>query len=286
MRKAVSKEGLMENQIKTLLVSPHSDDIAFSIGGTVLQNIFVKPLLLVTIFSISDYSPCAKISTPEKITKIRRLEDIKFAEKIKIEFQSLDFSEPVLRGYSRKDIFANNNPFSDPIYKDVYFTLSNLIKLYHLEMIVAPLGLGNHIDHIIASNICRRIAKENNIRIVFYEDLHYASRLTLKQIKVITNSISPDLQPRKIDITNVFNDKIENIKLYKTQTFRIYPIMIKYHALRLGIENKNLTELIVSYNLLKFLLFFVTNKYTQFQLYERLWLNDGEGEDEHSANST
>jgi LmbE family N-acetylglucosaminyl deacetylase len=263
--------GFMDNQIKTLLVSPHSDDIAYSIGGTLLQNIFVRPMLI-TIFSRSDYSPCIKIHTPEIISKVRQLEDVKFAEKLKIEFQSFEFSEPRLRGYSREDIFVNKDPNSDPIYSEVYYALSKLIKSYHLELIVAPLGLGNHIDHIIACSICKRIAKENNIRIIFYEDLHYASRLTLKRIKRKIISINPYLQPHEINITTVFNDKIENMKLYKTQTRKIYKILIKFHALRLG-ENKNLMDLMVSHNLLKYLIFLFTTKYIPNRLYERLWLN-------------
>ncbi len=261
----------INSQFKTILVSPHSDDIAYSIGGTVLQNIFAGPLLMVTIFTRSNYSPCIKIYNSEIISKIRHLEDVKFAEKIKIEFQSFDFSEPSLRGYSRRDVFANINPASDPIYTEVYDALSKSIKSSQCELIVSPMGLGNHIDHNIVSNICYRIANENNIRIVFYEDLHYASRLSLNQIKVRAFSISPNIKHRKINVTSIFNDKIENIKLYKTQARRIFQTMIKSHALRLGIENKNFKELIGSSNLFKYLLFLFTNKCVTIPLYERIW---------------
>ncbi len=276
----------MKNEIRTILVSPHSDDIAFSLGGTLLQDFFHGPFLMVTIFTKSNFSPCIKILDSEMISKVRHLEDVEFADKLEIKFQSFSFSESPLRGYSRRDIFANNNPASDPIYTEVYCALSKLIKSYRCELIVSPMGLGNHIDHIIVCNICCRIAKENNIRIVFYEDLCYASQLTLKQIKVRAKSISPDLQPWNINITPIFNNKIENIKLYKTQASRIFQTMIKSHALRLGIENKSLKELIVSYNLFKYLLFLFTNKRIQVPLYERIWHISTEVQDEHSAHST
>ncbi len=276
----------MKNEIRTILVSPHSDDIAFSLGGTLLQDFFHGPSLMVTIFTKSDFSPCIKIPGSEKISKIRHLEDVEFADRLEIKFQSFGFSEPPLRGYSRRDIFANNDPASDPIYTKVYHALSKLIKSSECELIVSPMGLGNHIDHIIVCNICCRIARENNIKIVFYEDLHYASQMTLRQIKVRANSISPDLQPWKINITPIFNNKIENIKLYKTQARRIFQTMIKSHALRLGIENKSLRELVVPYNLFKYLLFLFTNKCVQIPLYERIWHMGMEGQDEHSAHST
>lgn len=276
----------MKNEIKTILVSPHSDDIAFSLGGALLQNFFHGPSLMVTVFTKSDYSPCIKIFDSETISKVRHLEDVKFTDKLQIKFQSFNFPEPTLRGYSRRDIFANNNPSSDPIYTDVYYALSKLIKSYQCELIVSPMGLGNHIDHIIVCNICSKIARENNIRIIFYEDLHYASHLTLKQIKVRANSINQELQPRKINITPAFNNKIENIKLYKTQARRIFQTLIKSHALRLGIENKNLKELVVPFNLFKYLLFLFTNKCVHIPLYERIWYISMEGQDEHSTHST
>jgi LmbE family N-acetylglucosaminyl deacetylase len=276
----------MKNEIRTILVSPHSDDIAFSLGGTLLQDFFHGPSLMVTIFTKSNFSPCIKIPGPEEISKIRHLEDVEFAGRLEIKFQSFGFSEPPLRGYSRRDIFANNNPASDPIYTEVYHALSKLIRSSECELVVSPMGLGNHIDHIITCNVCCRIARENNIRIIFYEDLHYASQLTFKQIKVRANSISPYLQPRKINITPKFNDKIENIKLYKTQARGIFQTMIKSHALRLGIENKSLKELVVPYNLFKYLLFLFTNKCVQIPLYERIWHMSKGRPDEHSTYST
>ncbi len=276
----------MENEIRTILVSPHSDDIAFSLGGTLLQDFFHGPFLMVTIFTRSNFSPCIKIFDPEIISKIRQSEDVEFADKLEIKFKSFNFSESPLRGYSHRGIFANNNPVSDPIYTEVYYALSKLIKSYRCELIVSPMGLGNHIDHIIVCDICCRIAKENNRRIVFYEDLHYASQLTLKQIKVRANSISPNLQPWKINITSTFNNKIENIKLYKTQARGAFQTMIKSHALRLGMENKSLKEMVVPYNLFKYLLFLFTDKYVQIPLYERIWHMSMEGQDEHSAHST
>lgn len=267
----------MNNEMKTILISPHSDDVAYSLGGTLLQNFFIRPILMVTIFTKSNYSPCIKISDPELISKVRHLEDVEFADKLEINFHSLNFNEPPLRGYSNLDIFANNNPTSDPIYPEVHNTLSKLIKSYQCDLIVSPMGLGNHIDHIMLCHICNRIAEENNIRIIFYEDLQYASMLTLKQIKVRANHIDPNLKCLKINISHMFNDKIENMKFYKTQARMPFFTMIKSHALRLGIENKNLKDILIPYNLYKYLLFLFTDKRVNIPLYERIWYCENHG---------
>ncbi|CAG0998651.1 MAG: GlcNAc-PI de-N-acetylase [Candidatus Methanoperedens nitroreducens] len=272
----------MDNEIKTILVSPHSDDIAYSIGGTLLQNFFNRPILMVTIFTKSNYSPCIKISGSEIISKLRHLEDIGFTDKLEMGYQGLNFNEPPLRGYSRMGIFTNNNPDSDPIYTEVHNSLLKLIKSYPCDLIVSPMGLGNHIDHIMLCDICCRIAKENNIRIVFYEDLQYASMLTLKQIKIRAYSINPNLKYFNINISPIFNNKIENMKFYKTQARRTVFTLIKSHALRLGIENKSLIDMFGPYNLYKYLLFLFTNKRVNIPLYERIWYENG-GTNEHNT---
>lgn len=265
----------MNNNIKTILVSPHSDDVAFSIGGTLLQKVFLSPMMMVTVFTKSNYSPCIRIKKPELISKVRHLEDVKFAERLRIKSLFLDFPEPELRGYSRGEIFANRDPTSDPIYTEVYNALLNLIKSFECELIVSPMGLGDHIDHNIAVSICSRIARENNIKIIFYEDLHYASRLTLKKIKIRAQTIDPNINYRIINISSMFNDKINNIKIYKTQARRIFQTMIKSHALRLGMENKSLKERIRQFNLYKYLIFLFTNKTISIPLCERIWYING-----------
>lgn len=262
----------MENKINTILVSPHSDDIAYSIGGSLLQDFLFRPILMVTVFPKSNYSPCIRKGNSETISNMRHLEDVEFTNKLNIEFKSFHFSEPSLRGYSDRDIFSNNNPNSDPIYMEVYYCLSELIKSYKCKLIVSPIGLGKHIDHVIVSDICYKISKENNIKIIFYEELPYAFRSTMNQIKVRAQVINPNLRPYKIDITSVYNNKIKNIKLYKTQTFVGIQTKIKLHALRLGIENKSLIELIWPFNLNKYLLCLLINKCRHVNLFERIWI--------------
>ena len=62
--------------------------------------------------------------------------------------------------------------------------------------------------------------------------------------------------------------------------------MIKSHALRLGLENKSLKELVVSYDVFKYLLFLFTDRCVQIPLYERIWHTSMEGLNEYSAHST
>jgi len=261
----------MDKNIKTILVSPHSDDIAYSLGGALQRNYFDRPISLVTVFTKSSFSPRLKLSNPEEITNKRYLEDLEFTKKIGIQYISCHFPEPPLRGkVSHEDIFGNLDPCSDPIYEEVYLSLMKIIKQFPNASVVSPMSLGNNIDHQIVLNACSSICQENNINVSFYEDIPYASLLTLKQIENKAFEISPDLKPYKIDITSEFNEKLENLRIYKTQIGRKIPKGVFTHAARIGKNNRKFEKAIwensFARNCYYYLMFLEERK-----KYERIW---------------
>ena len=113
----------METEIRTILVSPHSDDIAYSLGGTILQDYFYKPVLMVTVFTRSNFTRSnfsfgVKSDNSEIISKIRHLEDVQFTTKNDMRFLSFPFPEAPLRGMSRQEMFSNVIPDSYTIFSD------------------------------------------------------------------------------------------------------------------------------------------------------------------------
>ena len=67
----------------TILVSPHPDDVALSIGGSVLSGVLKPPLLLVTVFSVGGWSPFYHGNYQvDRISSLRADEDASFAEAI------------------------------------------------------------------------------------------------------------------------------------------------------------------------------------------------------------
>ncbi|MDD3245966.1 MAG: PIG-L family deacetylase [Methanosarcina sp.] len=260
----------MDANIKTILISPHSDDIAYSLGGSLLKNHFEKPVISVTVFTKSNFSPRLKLTDPEEITRTRYLEDIEFTKKIGIEYKSFQFPEPPLRGRTSHKEISKSDPYLDPIYNEVYLSLSELIKSYPNALVVSPMSLGDNIDHRIVFESCVSICKENNRKITFYEDVPYVSLLTLKQVKNKAFEINANLKPSKIDITSTFYEKLKNLKLYKTQIGRKVPKGVLTHAARLGIKNENFIEFVWKNKLLKYFIYYylyIGNK----SKYERIW---------------
>lgn len=261
----------MNGKVKTILISPHSDDIAYSLGGTLLTEYLSSPMMLVTVFTKSNFSRRVKLSDPKEITKIRTLEDAKFAEEIRIEYKGLNFPESPLRGkITYEEIFGNSDPYSDPIYREVYVSLSKLLKEFPDALVISPMSIGNHLDHRIVLESCLAICKENNIKILFYEDLPYASLFTLKQIEDKAFKIDPNLKPYKIDITSVLRRKLDNLKIYKTQTGKEIPREVIIHAAHIGINNEKFIETIWRSDLFKNY-FYWYNRIRGNIFFERVW---------------
>ncbi|AKB33655.1 hypothetical protein MSSIH_2965 [Methanosarcina siciliae HI350] len=260
----------MNNNIKTILISPHSDDIAYSLGGALLKNYFEKPISLLTVFTKSNFSPRLKLNNPDEITRRRNLEDLEFTKKIGIQYNSFHFPEPPLRGKTtHADIFESQDPCSDPIYKEVYLSLLEFIKQFPNASVISPMSLGDNIDHQIVSKACFSICQENNIDVSFYEDVPYASLLTLRQIENKAFEISHHLKPDKIDITPEFDEKLENLRIYKTQIGRRIPKGVFIHAVRIGIDNEKLIESIWRSNLKKCIYYYTC--VGKKRKYERIW---------------
>lgn len=261
----------MNNKIKTILVSPHSDDIAYSLGGTLLTEYFDRPAMLVTVFTKSNFSLRMKLNNSEEITKIRCLEDAEFAKETKIEYRGLNLPESPIRGKkTHKEIFESSEPDQDPVFKNVYLSLSKLIKEFPDALVVSPMSLGGHLDHKIVHESCLAICKENNIKISFYEDLPYASFLTLKQIEDKAFEIDPSLRPYKIDITQTFKRKLTNLKIYKTQIGKKKPREVFIHATRIGINNEEFVDAIWKNNILKNYYYWF-NSIRKHIVFERIW---------------
>lgn len=72
------------NEVGTVLVSTHPDDVALSVGASILAGFFSRPLLLITVFSHgSGFAPYYQGNkSTESIDELRKMEDSSFAAAI------------------------------------------------------------------------------------------------------------------------------------------------------------------------------------------------------------
>src|ERR1039458_3924476 len=103
----------MTESIATMMISPHSDDIAYSVGGTILSGFFPKPFLIVTAFTVSVTAPYLEGSHDVvTVSSLRASEDEAFANKVDSQVLMLDLADASFaRGtgkYSSRFVFLSS----------------------------------------------------------------------------------------------------------------------------------------------------------------------------------
>jgi LmbE family N-acetylglucosaminyl deacetylase len=99
----------LTEEVGTLIISPHSDDIAFSIGGTLLSHFFPEPLMIATVFTRSISADYFDGPHDEKtITAQRESEDRAYAKRIGSGMVRLGLPEATLSRKTAKDLVPLN----------------------------------------------------------------------------------------------------------------------------------------------------------------------------------
>lgn len=183
---------------RLLILSPHSDDTAFSLGGllatgSVFQGWHKHQL---TLFVRSRHAPCAPdLNSVEAITKTRCREDDAFCGYHNIVLQRLDFEETLLRGYPSIDsIFMPRPPTDDALFERTCEEVARAVV--GADSVLAPLGIGGHIEHILVREACRRARPDA----LYYEDLPYAGDFSNAELDSQAITFGPDFQCRCVDI--------------------------------------------------------------------------------------
>jgi hypothetical protein len=162
-----------------VFLSPHRDDVCFSLGGLAMRtgghliSLFTESQY--TVNTAGDFSK----ATIERVTHIRRLEDQLFISRCRMKESELHWPEAPLRGY---------NPFDGQERKAELVKFGpQLLELLHAigrgranrrPWLFCPMGIGDHRDHLLIRDIIvtYRPDLEALFKIGFYEDLHYASQ--------------------------------------------------------------------------------------------------------------
>ncbi len=167
-----------------LFISPHLDDVAFSCGGvaaalagrgwrTALVTVFTRSVMPATGFALA--CQCDKgVDDGVDYMALRRDEDRDAARILGFSSRhDLDLPEAPHRGYdSAAALFAPVHD-NDHIWQDVATRLSTLVDALHPALVLAPQGLGAHVDHL---QVRRVVLDCVHAPVWFYRDTPYAIR--------------------------------------------------------------------------------------------------------------
>ena len=166
-----------------LYLSPHFDDICFSLGAFVARR---RQGILLTFFSNSihvanhSYDPGRSISTSLAFTSaLRRAEDLAFAQEVGLHQVVAGLDEATFRGRGSWDTESSVNDavlLNDTAMNAIVAAVQSR-PISPRPWLYCPMGIGGHVDHATILRIVMNNydTLQNVYRIGFYEDLHYAS---------------------------------------------------------------------------------------------------------------
>jgi hypothetical protein len=164
------------------IVSPHRDDIPFSLCLS-LSRWRSLPLKVnvVTVFTVSAYAPRAMLLTSDlervraAVTSLRKREDRRVFTLIdkRIKLKALDLLDAPLRLGISPDCVCS--PQNRPIETgaDVEILSRAFQKYFRRGLLLAPLALGDHVDHLTVRAAAIKSSRPQKLG--FYEDLPYAA---------------------------------------------------------------------------------------------------------------
>lgn len=171
-----------------LFLSPHLDDVAFSCGGllaqlgdrgwrTVMATAFTATILPATGFALA--CQLDKGLAPEvDYMAVRRDEDREAADILGVsDLRWLGLPEAPHRGYgSAPELFGKGRP-EDDVWRKLAAMLAGLIAELRPDQILAPQGLGNHVDHRQVIRAVQEAA--GDVPVASYRDTPYAIRYSV-----------------------------------------------------------------------------------------------------------
>lgn len=217
---------------KIIFISPHLDDVILSCGEFVakLRNT-KREVLVITIFSgtpmSENISHAAKLfhdscNLGDNAMHFRKNEDEKAMKLLDVEYIHIGELESLYRKntdgtykYNEiEHIFTTDTSNEIDTIKCLSSKIENIFANMNIDKIYIPLGIGNHIDHVITRKSIENIASKFFFKKYYYEDTPYVCNLESNNYSELTSELNSFV----IKVTDEeWNLKCEAINCYVSQ---------------------------------------------------------------------
>lgn len=223
-----------------VVVSPHLDDAALSMGAAMLSAANHTPFLVVDVFSTVFWW---RFDLSEGIlSRVQTTRDAEEKRVMRLTNSTLrrwGLAEAPLRGYPLKEIFTTiRKPESERTHEMIRTRVRDLAAEKPGERWFLPLGIGNHIDHRIARDAALDGLRDANVsakNVAFYEDLPYAAQQPgVQDFSGFLQNILPTSRLEILVRTKVEANKAKLLRFYYSQLTRPQIESVSEYASRIA----------------------------------------------------
>jgi LmbE family N-acetylglucosaminyl deacetylase len=199
----------------SLLLSPHLDDLAFSLGAALLDGRFPNATLA-NVFCIS--ASAVNDNQVKTVTSVRKSEDEEFFHSLDtpVNVVYLDRLDAPLRLGIPDEEVCNSISLCE---KELSY-LHDFIKSRSHSLLIAPLAIGGHVDHRLVYHTACILARDG-WSVAFYEDLPYAGGIEMEDIENLVKETSVilgrDLHSQQLHSGWRGNKKLDAVLTYRSQ---------------------------------------------------------------------
>ncbi|GAA3493949.1 PIG-L family deacetylase [Streptomyces prasinosporus] len=204
---------------RTLLVSPHPDDVAYSCGGLLATVGRPAHAMLMTVFTRSAWALPKRLrrAGTRVISAQRRDEELRYCRLWGLaDYQPLGFDDASLRGYD-DEAEISSPADADDVRGAVEDAVATAVRASGANTVLAPAAVGDHIDHLLVHGAVRGAVPEGTL-VLFYEDLPYAGQHEMTDIERTLRDERGLVPYADIDISRVVEQKVRGMYVYGSQT--------------------------------------------------------------------
>ncbi len=225
---------------RVVVIEPHMDDAALSVGGTMWLRRNECEFIVVTAAGISNYtiyySRDCEYFDIETISTLRRAESALFVRLLGGRHIALDRLEAPLRyrdGRWPLDWFQRHRRIINAFvyhcagpheHEEWSSSLAEAVARLRPEEIWMPLGVGNHIDHEMIRSACLHLMAGDpellsRYVIRLYQDVPYAGRFPFHTDLIVDalREAGARIEEERVDIANAVPAKIRLMSIFKSQ---------------------------------------------------------------------
>ncbi|MFJ4795977.1 PIG-L deacetylase family protein [Kitasatospora purpeofusca] len=204
---------------RTLLVSPHPDDIAYSVGGLLALAGPLPRATLLTVFTRSAWALPRRLrkAGPQVVGARRRTEELRYCRLRGLaDYSPLGLDDASLRGYDDVGELTAD-PAADPVGPALTAALAPALRDTAADTVLAPAAVGGHVDHLLVHRAVRA-AGLPSATVLWYEDLPYAGQHPAPQVRRTLAEERGLTLRHTVEISGVLAHKVRGMYVYGSQT--------------------------------------------------------------------
>lgn len=182
------------------MLSPHPDDLALSVGGTILnlRSVGVE-IKVITFFTTSTFSPYLKT---DRVPEVRIEEDRSYFSSLRIEYLHLDLPDTSVRYPS--NLLGKGLLEEAELLGAVTRTLADEGGAL---FVFSPLAVGGHLDHRIVKRGAELSFPPS--KLIYYEDLPYVAEMEWTGLEGWSKC--------EVDIREFWDERERLLRIYRSQ---------------------------------------------------------------------